>query len=981
MNRKTLHLLILLAGVLLGSCSTERNNPLSKTYHNTSARYNGYFLAREKMRLVEDGLQQQMQYDYNQVLPIYPMIDSTTAKAFEADLEDVKKKASHPIQYHNNSRWIDNSYIQIGKANYYQLNFAEAVRTFKYVNATSKDAEDRHEALVWLMRAFMQLDEMDNALQVSEFLRKERLNKENARELYLARAHYYLQQPDTAAAIQNLELSLPNFEDKDAQSRMRYTLAQLYRHTGQDKKAYQQYTKILRRNPPYDLGFFSRLNLGQVSELSDEQDIERIASYYQKMLKDEKNLEYRNRIFYEMAQFELRQQNFDKALGLLEQSLKTTGSLPNQKAYGYVLAGEIYFDKLYKYELAAAYYDSAMQVYPQRAPEYEAVAERRDILADFAKQYTTIQTQDSLQRIGRMSEAERLAFVKKLVEREEELKQQEIVRQQELQRKETQASSSGRNNRRSQNGDAFGTPTSAGGVWYFDNPTAMASARAEFVRRWGDRPLQDFWRYRTRGEANPNAADIARAPEPAVVENQLSAEERSSAQVQSYLQNIPLTTAALQRSDKQVEEALFRLANIYAQNLNDTARAEQTYLKLLERFPKSEHTAEVYYSLYLLYGKSGNLAQQQAYYNKVKKEFPHTTYARLLDDSDFLSKNAADNLRAQALYDSAYSFYDAQEYQKATRILHQVISQYPLNDFKDKVSFLEAMLTARTEKPQLLRRQLEQFRKNFPGSPLVPQADQLLATYTELEQKNQLRQDAPPAPTLRKAAARTTVTPEQKVSREMAMATASIKKAQPAQPVAAAIPQPAKPQQETKPKQEETPQAEPETVTAAKTDNTAPENTLPATNSKDQPAAAAASPATAPAQAAAEPATPAANSLAFDATADTAFYFVLIYPSEAEAFKDVVPRYEKYNNTYYKRENLAIDSVAFAPGKTMLRMHAFTDPKQALSFNIKQKAPQAPVGRIRGVDFTTFVISSANYQKLLQNKDLEAYLTFFKNNY
>ncbi|WP_460925849.1 type IX secretion system periplasmic lipoprotein PorW/SprE [Pontibacter brevis] len=968
LNKNSLHILFLLVGVLLAACSVERNNPLSKTYHNTTARYNGYFLAKEKMRLIEQGLQEQMQYDYNQVLSLYPTIDSTTAKAFEADLEDVKKKASHPIQYHQNSKWIDNSYIEIGKANYYQLNFAEAVRTFKYVNATSKDANDRHEALVWLMRAFMQLDEMENAQQVSEYLRKERLNRASARELYLARAHYYRLQNDTARVIENLALSLPNFEEKDDQSRVRYTLAQLYQLTKQNKEAYAHYSKILRRNPPYDLGFFSRLNLGQVSELSDEQDKERIAGYYQKMLKDDKNLEYRDRIYYEMAQFELRQQNYDKALALLQQSLKTKGNQSNQKAYSYLSAGVIYFDKLQKYELAAAYYDSAVQVYPQRAPEYEAVAERRDVLADFAKQYSTIQTQDSLQRLGRMSEAERVQFVEALVQREEEARQQEMALQQERQLL-AEKEGNRNNNRRAQESDAFAAANSTGGVWYFDNPTAMASARAEFVRRWGDRPLQDFWRNRTRGEAGSNPADVALAPVPAAAqENQPSPEERASAQLQQYLRDIPVTTADMLRSEKLVEEALFRLANIYAQNLNDQERAIQAYLQLLQRFPKSEHAAESYYSLYLLYGKARGAAQRQVYYNKVKQEFPNTTYARLLDDSDFMSKNAAENLKAHALYDSAYSFYDGGEYEKTTEILNQVISQYPLNDIQDKVAFLRTMVTARTQKPEMLRQQLQQFKAAYPKSPLLPQADQLLATYQDLEKKNLLRQEAPAPPEPKEQKAAVALTPEEKVSTNIATATASVTATpQILPPAPVAQPEEAEPQQQ--------PQDEPKSPVAAAD--------APAVAAETQQPFAAATTAAVPADSGSTtvPAAPAADPLAYDATGDTAFYFVLIYPADAAAFKDVQPKYEKYNNTYYRNQNLTIDSVALSDGKAMLLMRTFHDPKLALTYNIKQKAPQAPVGRIRGVDFTTFVISSANYQKFLQKKDLEAYLAFFKNNY
>ena len=972
MNKQPLHLLLLLpALLLLGSCSVERNNPLSKTYHNTAARYNGYFLAKEKIRAVQEGLQQQMVYDYNQVLPIYPPIDSVTAKAMATDLEDVIKKASFPIQWHKNSKWIDDSYVLIGQAQYYQLNFAEASKTFKYANSTGKGKDTRHEALVWLMRSFLKLNLMDDAQAVSEYLRKERLNRDNARELYLARAQYNTILGDTAAVIDNLALALPNFEEKDDLKRARFTLAQLYQLTGQNKEAFAQYSQVLRKNPPYDLGFFSRLNLGQVSELSDAQDLERMAGYYRKMLKDEKNKEYRDKIYYEMAQFELRQQHYDKALEYLQQSLKTPGTLPNQNAYSYVAAGEIYFDNLSKYNLAEAYYDSAVQVYPQTALNFEAVRERRDVLADFAKQYNTIQTQDSLLRLARMSEADRTSFVQQLVQREEEERLQEQVRQQEAQQRSLAEQPRRSTSRNNQNGTAFPDETAdPGGVWYFDNPAAMASARSEFIRRWGDRPLQDFWRIRTRGENNQQAQPAETpviAATPAPEEVTLSPEERAGAQVQAYLENIPLTTADLQRSEKEVEEALFNLANIYAQKLNDPARAAKTYQELLQRFPRSEHAAETYYSLYLLYGRTGDAAQKQAYYNRIKQEFPNTSYAQLVDDPDFMSKNAADNLKAHALYDAAYTYYEGHDYKKSAQVLDEVVSRYPLSDIQDKVAFLEAMITARTKPPQALRDQLQKFKTNFPGSTLQPQADVLLASYTTLEQNNQLRQEAPSINTKPAAAG---LTPEEKVA--TAMASAAI----PDTPVAA-------PQTTTPPVQQQPAEEAVENpVTASEEEPASPptqqEQQQAVPQQPDSPVA------TAPSDTAASAAvTPAVEKdpLAYEAAPDSAYYFVLIYPSEAPAFKDISAKYSKYNNTYYRNLNLQADSVAAADGKTMLVLQAFTDPKIALSYNIKQKGPQAPVGRIRGVEFTTFVITAANYQKFLQKRDVETYLTFFKNNY
>lgn len=924
------------------------------------------------MAAIEKGLQDQMVYDYNQLLPIYPTIDSATFKAAEADLEDVVKKASFPIQYHKNSKWIDDSYVLIGKVRYYQLNFTDAAKTFKYINTNSTNKDTRHEALVWLMRTFLQEKEWDNAWAVSEILRKERLNKANARELYLARAQYHLQLSDTASTIENMALSVPNFDKKDDQSRVRFSLARLYQFTDQDKKAYTQYNRILRRNPPFDLGFFSRLYLGQVTELSNNQDKDRIVKYYRKMLKDSKNAEYRDKIYYEMAQFELRQQNYDKALALLQQSLKTTGTLANQKSYSYLLAGEIYFENLNKYNLAQAYYDSAVQVFPPLAPGYEQVVQRKNILTDFVTQYNTIQTQDSLQRLAQLTEGERLAYLRQLVQREDEERLQAIARQQEKQLQQEQGNSRTINNNRNNAGFAA-TDNSSGGIWYFDNPAAMATARSEFARRWGDRPLQDNWRLRTRGELTDQSVTAQQENALPPVAPTQSTAEQLEAQVQSYLQNIPLTTAAMQLSEKQVEEALYNLAKIYSQKLNDPVRAAETYEQLLKRFPNSEHAPEVHYSLFLLYDKSGD-DRKSVFYNKLKQQYPGTIYAKLVDDPAFMSKNAADNVHARTLYDSAYTHYEQHQYKEASSLLAQIESRYPLNDISDKAAFLGVMITARTEKPQALREHLKRFKTSHPRSPLLTKANQLLATYSDLEQQNLLRQDAPSIST--PVADNSSKAISEKLTREintMPVASASLTNkpvAPPAQPKQAAIMQPeisppvllpdtatdrVVPKQEPKVAEkliEEIPAIQP--IASLKTTSI---EQLPAVGTME------------------------ANTLEYSTDADSLYFFVIAYPAAAAAFKDMDVKYEKYNNTYYKKQNLSIEPLKLGQDKILLVTRSFDSFKIAQDYNVKQKGPLAPVGKIRGVEFTTFVISSANYNIFLKKQDLISYLNFFRTNY
>ena len=154
-------------------------------------------------------------------------------RANRADLNDIIKKASMPIQHRPGSDWTDDAYVLVGWARFYQMQFDDAVLTFKYVNSTSKDANAKHEALIGLMRTFVAQGELESAKAVSDLLDKETGLPKDARQLFLTRADYYIRTEEPAKAIPQLEKAIPLIEFKNERSRTRYVLAQLYQDAGE----------------------------------------------------------------------------------------------------------------------------------------------------------------------------------------------------------------------------------------------------------------------------------------------------------------------------------------------------------------------------------------------------------------------------------------------------------------------------------------------------------------------------------------------------------------------------------------------------------------------------------------------------------------------------------------------------------------------------------------------------------------------------
>src|SRR5690554_7289536 len=60
--------------LVVGACSTEKNTFINRTYHSTTAKYNGYFNAKELIRIGLEEYRYGAREDFNEILPVelYP---------------------------------------------------------------------------------------------------------------------------------------------------------------------------------------------------------------------------------------------------------------------------------------------------------------------------------------------------------------------------------------------------------------------------------------------------------------------------------------------------------------------------------------------------------------------------------------------------------------------------------------------------------------------------------------------------------------------------------------------------------------------------------------------------------------------------------------------------------------------------------------------------------------------------------------------
>ena len=712
-----------LLAFVLGACSQYSTKPLAVGYHNMTAKYNAYLIAREKLKEAEITLQKNRKDDYNQLMPVLYPLDSVAARSVSGLLQDVIKKASLVPDRHQNSKWVDNALVLIGKARLYKGQMTDGIETLRYVNAKGRDEDDKHEGLIWLMRAYIETNDYNSALSVAEVLRSQPLNDKNTRDFYLTKAYLHQQKQEYGLSVAILEETFELLPKSEETARVHFSAAQMYDLLEKPKLAEGHYKAVLKNRPPYDLGFYASMDALQDEAILGE-GLPTETSF-KKLLNDRKNSDLRDRLYYTMGVIETRKKNYPKALGFFRESIDNTTTNTTQVPYTYLEMARVYYDKLQNYELAKAYFDSSLAILPKNSPQYQKIADRKEILDEFVKQTITIRTEDSLQRLSQLNPSALDKFLDGIIEKEIDEEERRIK---EAEKMLQQAQTIVANNSLGFDGD----PAER---FVLYNVVAMSQAKVEFRQKWGNRPLEDDWRRSGKvGSALAQNENLALATTPQTKAANAPKGAGSStvklskdspewkARKDALYRNVPLRKQELEASNQRIEDAYYKLAKIYKFNLEEPQNAVTTLESLLKRFPNSQYKPEAYYLLFLTSTK-----EKQNWKDKLLTEFPNSSYTRLLTKTGG-TVAASGNMELEALkdYEKIFELYQAGNYAEAYAQLEMAMVTYTGSKMEDKYAALQIYLVGKIKGKEAYLKALNDFIKDRPTSPLLPRIREIL---------------------------------------------------------------------------------------------------------------------------------------------------------------------------------------------------------------------------------------------------------------
>ena len=673
---------VFLAVLLLFSsgCSTKKKSWANRQFHNTTAKYNGYFNGNESIKSGIKKLEESFIDDYTAILPVFKTGDLQKSKITHSYMDKAIKKGSIVIQRHSikikgreYSKWIDDNYLMVGKSYFYKGEFEDAIKTFSFIKNEYKNNEIQFDASLWLIRSLVEKkDFMTADIELDELKKNRKFPKKLEVDLAKISADFYLQQANYPSALDYLVKIDKLIKRKNKKVRYNYIMAQLYQQNNNNKSAKKKYEQVLKSSPEYEMVFNAKMNLARSLE-SGSIDIQKMRQQLLKMTKDDKNNDYLDQIYFTLAEMDVN--NYDTLSAISNYLLSTVNSIENntQKSLSFLALAKIDYNRSF-YKKAKINYDSTLFYMNEDYREHEAAKEKHEILQELVYHLDVISLQDSLQDLTALSVVELSLVINQLIQAEVE-KEKEFL---EAERSKQQMIYE--NNRNRGRGERFGNNTS-GGKWYFYNPATLSFGLSEFRKIWGKRKLEDDWRRKDKKTVNMFEIDsIASGSVELVTENKKDPNY--------YLEKLPKSEEDFSKSDEMIKESTYQAGTIYKSGLQEYNKSSALFMTLLSRFPDDKNYAALaYYNVYINHREAGRSQESEVMKNLLLHNFPNSVYAKLLTNPNFQAELIGLNSEDELAYQAVYQMFVSKQYVKVIEKCKLVLD----DDYQSKYLFLKAL--------------------------------------------------------------------------------------------------------------------------------------------------------------------------------------------------------------------------------------------------------------------------------------------------
>lgn len=704
-------------------CSTKKDAFINRNWHALNTKYNTLYNGNIAFEQGREELNNSYRDDFWEVLPVERL---EVTDEIKLDSEDnnpnfviAEEKATKAIQKHSmdikdeeRNPQTDEAFLLLGKARYFDQRYIPALESFNYIRRKYVTSDKLNESTIWREKTNMRLDNPELAIKnLQRLFRYETLKDQEYADANAVMAQCYinLKVPDTA--IQKLKIAQSYTKKNQERGRYLFIIGQLYNQLGFKDSANYAFDKViaLNRKSPRVYMINAHLKKIQNTEIT-ESNKEALLEYLTELEENRENRPFLGKIFREVAQYHLANGSDSLALAYYNKSLRANDGERKLNAKNYQNLADYHFDGN-EYKTSGAYYDSTLTNLEENTKKYRTIKKRLDNLEDVIKYEDIVQNSDSVITLYEMPDDERQAYFQDYIA---ELKRKdEAAAEKELER--TTA------------GFAAFAETAGGkenkGKFYFYNITSLGYGKNDFKTRWGERVLEDDWRWSNKNRTAPSEATAQEVLADGTSTEEATDEERYD--VNYYLATVPTDEGLIDSLRTERNFANYQLGIIYKEKFKENLLAASKLESVLKSNPEERLILPSKYNLYKIYEEAGSVVLADNMKQDIIKNHADSRYAEILLNPQAVLADNSDS--PDAKYNSLYKLFEEQQYIQVITKSQELINVFTGDPIVPKFEMLKANAIGRLQGFESFKEALNYVALTYPNNPEGKKAEQMVA--------------------------------------------------------------------------------------------------------------------------------------------------------------------------------------------------------------------------------------------------------------
>ena len=709
--------------LLLSSCSRKKNRFVSRNFHAVTAEYNalynGYNALFDGVKSLNDGYAD----DYWEILPIERMQIAEDiflpGQSKNPNFERAEEKAVKAIQKHSmniagkeSNPQMDEAYLLLGKARYFDQRFVPALEAFNYILYKYPASDKINQAKIWREKTNIRLENDELAIKnLKRLLDQEELKDQDLADATSMLAQAYLNINDVDSALIEIKTASKKTKKNEEKGRYNFIKGQLYNTLSFKDSANMAFDEVIDLHRKTRRVYYINAHLEKVKnfDLENGNKLEFI-EYLTELEENRENRPFLDKIYHEIGEFYKAIDSDSISANYYNKSLRTNSVDKYLKALNYQRLGDMNFDNS-QYLAAGAYFDSTMQNLKKNSKLYRVINRKRINLEEVIFYEDVAKRNDSILNLVNLSDEDKLAVFETLVN---DLKAKDEAEKEKAALKQNAGLVIDPNSN-PQTGNQSGNNTSQS--FYFYNPTTVAFGKNEFIKIWGERPYKDNWRWSKSGSVQSDDNSSSE-----LVLESLTEEEKYDPNF--YISKIPTEQKEIDSIIKDRNFAYYQLGLIYKDKFSEFGLSKDKLKSLLSNDPEERLVLPAKYNLYKVYLELNKPGEADIVKLDIIKNYPDSRYAMLLNNPDLQLEK--DESSPEALYETLYKSHEDQNYAEVISKCDEYIELFEGEKMASKFEFLKATAIGRLNGYDAYKESMNYIALNYPNTPEGKQAERLI---------------------------------------------------------------------------------------------------------------------------------------------------------------------------------------------------------------------------------------------------------------